>query len=234
LITPVHPPKLTLHLLPNFDRKFLPVPANSLKSWWGDNEKTRNHAQHCQPLAMANSLGYYILSPGTFTVEWNGDVQSDAAIQILDASSHCEVDSHAAYGSFTIQLGFIPVTEAPGDFVFIKGIPNERALPYSCMEAIIEAWWSRAAFGLVFLLNQAGKFTVKSGQPIAQMFLYKAAGGFVDVEVIDGIPEGYQAWYDRRHRSGYQKDFDYLHGKRPDGSREPTHMWLWRHRRNHP
>jgi hypothetical protein len=90
----------------------------------------------------------YILSPATFEVRWIGDPKDDADIDILEAASHAQVDSHAAHGSFTIQLRFIPMTSRPGAFIFIKGIPNERAKHYSCMEALIEAWWSPASFGV--------------------------------------------------------------------------------------
>jgi hypothetical protein len=224
--------KIKLHLLPNFDRQFLPVPAEPRRIWWQDNEKTRNHAEHCQPLAMVNALGYNILSPATFDVEWNGDVHSDTVIEIKKQCSHCLIDSLSAFGSFTVQLGFIPTTKVPGDFIFIKGLPNERASPYTCMEALVEAWWSKAAFGIVFLMNQPGRFTVQIGQPIAQMFLYKGEGGFARLEVTSKIPREYTMWKQRRQRQDYRKDLDYFKGKHPDGSPEPTHYWLWSHHRN--
>lgn len=219
---------ISLHLLPNFDKRLLPVPAWKYRDWWQDNDKTRNHAQHCHPLAMANSLGYYVLSPATFVVEWNGDVRRNARIEIVEASSHCDIGTHAAYGSFTIQPGFVPMTSEAGDFIFVKGMPNERGLPYHCMEALIEAWWNPARFGLVFLLNQRGKFRIKLGQPIAQMFVYGAAGGFAEIRIVDGLPDEHRAWEQRRYRPGYAKDFDYMGGRHPNGHREPTHIVSWR------
>src|SRR5690242_14188962 len=113
---------ITLYLLPGVDTRLLPVSASGSRhrAWWQDDPKTQNHAQHCLPLSMANSLGYYILSPATFSVEWNGDSEQDAAIEIERTSPHGNVDAHSAHGSFTVQFGFIPTTNQPGDFLFVK------------------------------------------------------------------------------------------------------------------
>src|SRR5688572_11795551 len=100
---------IKLHLFPGFDRSLLPIPAIKLRSWWEDNNRTKDHAKHCLPLVMANSLGYYILSPGTFIVRWDGDIHKPAEIQVIQKSSHFEVDTHAAFGSFVIQPKFVPI-----------------------------------------------------------------------------------------------------------------------------
>jgi hypothetical protein len=218
---------MRLHLAPEFDRTLAPVPATKLRDWWEDNPRTTNHAKHCLPLQMANSLGWYILSPGTFIVTWDGDVHSPAQIQHIEKSTHYEVDAHAAYGSFTVQPKFIPVTEKEGDFVFIKGIPNERCCPYSCMEAVIEAWWSVGRFGLVFLLNQPGEFMVTKGHPIAQMFVLSGGSAVPDMEIKSGYPAGYEDWHERRYRKEYHKDLDYFAGKTPGGEKMETHITNW-------
>jgi hypothetical protein len=221
---------ITLYLLPGFDQELLPIRASRNKDWWQDNFKTRNHAQHCLPLAMANSLGYYILSPAHFTVSWDGDVQQDAHVQIPNGQLSGQVDNHAAFGSFTVQPGFIPMTSRVGDFVYIKGIANQRSQPFQCMEALIEAWWNPAPFGLVFLLNQPGTFTVEKGEPLAQMFIYRGDGGSATVHVVDGVPDEYESWRQKRYRVGYAKDLDYLRGRHPDGRSEPTHRSSWTRR----
>jgi hypothetical protein len=218
---------MKLHLAPEFDRTLAPVPATKLRDWWDDNPRTANHAKHCLPLQMANSLGWYILSPGTFIVSWDGDVHAPATIVHIEKSSHYEVDAHAAFGSFTVQPKFIPVTEREGDFVFIKGIPNERGCPYSCMEAVIEAWWSVGRFGLVFLLNQPGEFMITKGSPLAQMFVLGGAAASTSLELAAGYPPGYEEWNARRSRLEYSKDLDYFSGKQANGERVPTHITNW-------
>lgn len=220
--------RIRIHLSDDFDASLAPIPAAKLKEWWEDNHKTLNHAKHCLPLSMANSLGYYILSPGTFIVKWNGDTQNDCTIEHIEKSSHYEVDAHAAYGSFTVQAKLIPVTDEPGDFVYVKGVANERGVPYSCMEACIEAWWNVGFFGLVFLLNQPGEFLIRRGQPIAQMFLYHGAAGSAEFETIKGYPDGHRHWLNRRSRPEYRKDLDYMRGLDSYGTKIDSHIATWR------
>jgi len=220
--------RIQVYLSPGYDTELAPIPAIRYRNWWEDNRATENHARHCLPLSMANSLGFYILSPGTFKVTWNGDVHKRAVIEHIDKSSHYEVDDHASFASFTVQAKFIPVTDDPGDFVYIKGIPNMRGLPYSCMEAIIEAWWSVSNFGLVFIINQPGQFTINKGDPIAQMFLYHGVAGAAIGELHQGHPEGHKEWQAKRSRPEYVKDLDYLKGVKHTGQDVPTHITNWK------
>lgn len=218
---------IRLHLAPGFDKSLAPIQATKLRDWWDDNNRTANHAKHCLPLQMANSLGYYILSPGDFIVKWNGDLHAPATVVPINKSSHYEVDAHAAFGCFTVQPKFIPVTDDPGDFVFIKGMPNERASPYSCMEAVIEAWWSVANFGLVFLLNQPGEFLIPKGKPIAQFFLFHGVAGSAKVDMVEGLPAGHAEWLKRRSRPEYTKDLDYFRGMTAKGETVHEHITHW-------
>lgn len=220
--------QINIHLCNGFDKSLAPIKAERYRNWWDDNQATHDHARHCLPLAMANSLGYYILSPGTFLVEWDGDYQKRAKIEHIDRSSHYEVDNHAAFGSFVVQPKFIPVTNDPGDFVFIKGIPNERGKPYQCMEAVIEAWWSLANFGLVFMLTQPGSFIIQKGTPIAQMFLYHGAAGAAGIQLTDGYPPGHISWLQKRSRPDYVKDLDYMKGLTYTGDKVQTHLTNWK------
>lgn len=216
-----------LHYQDGYDHSLRPIQADREKAWWDDNSKTRDHAKHCLPLIMANSLGYFILSPGTFIVRWNGNIQEHAVIEKIDGCSHYMVDDHAAFGSFTVQAGFIPRTIDPGDYVYVKGIANERSLPYTCMEAAIEAWWNPGVFGLVYLLNQPGEFLIRKGQPIAQMFLLSGRHAASTI-VHDGVHPGYAEWIKKRSRPGYRKDLDYMVGKLPDGSKVEEHVTNWK------
>lgn len=224
----MHTPRIKLHLALGFDKTLLPVPAVRTKDWWDDNVKTKNHAAHCLPLGMANSLGYYILSPGTFIVKWDGDTQKDLEIQHVEKSSHYEVDAHAAFGSFTVQAKFIPVTERPGEFIMIKSLANERAPAFTCMEAMIEAWWNVGNFGLVFLLTRPGEFLIRKGEPIAQMCLYYGQAGSATYDTIDDYPVEHYEWQKRRSRPDYKKDLDYLKGRKYNGEEMPTHLVHWK------
>jgi Family of unknown function (DUF6065) len=204
-----------------------PTRCRPQPTWWQGDSGTANHAIHCQPLRMINTLGYYIRAPGSFTVSWSGDPQARATISNQEGAGLI-VDNHSANASFTVQPGFVPRTPVRGDFLLIKSIPNERRPWFTPMEALIEAWWQPAEFGLVCLVNTPGEHVIARGQPLAQMTVFRAEGGFTTLRLDDSVPWETEEWRERRARPEYRRDMDYQRGRYPDGSVEPTHIRNWR------
>ena len=220
---------MKLYLPPHYDRDVAPVRPEKLHDWYSEDNKTARHIEHCHPLSMATSLGWLILSPATFWVTWSGNWDHDALVQISDdAASHAEIDNHSAHGAFTIQSSFLARTE-PFEWLYVKGVANERGMPYSCMEAAIETWWNPGIFGMVFLLNQpVTRLEIKKYQPIAQMFTLHRR--MVDeLELVDGWPPEYHRWEQRRNSLMPNRNNDYKRGRHPDGTEEPTHRKRWDH-----
>jgi tetratricopeptide (TPR) repeat protein len=219
---------ITLYLPPEYDKSLVPVKAERLRHWFEEDTKTKDHARFCLPLTMGAGIGWFILSPATFTVSWDGDATHDAEIDILETSSHAAIDNHSAHGAFTVQSQFVPRTKNPGDFVFIKGVANQGRRPYHFLEAMLEAWWSPANFGLVAMLNQAGKFTIKKGEPIAQMFVINVDQASYAIEFRDGYPPHWKEWDDKRRDPSYTgKNLDYLKGLWPDETPVCPHFKSW-------
>jgi tetratricopeptide (TPR) repeat protein len=216
---------ITLFLPPNYDKRLMPVKADHLRNWWEEDSKTRMHARFCLPITMASGLGFYILSPATFTVEWDGNQENDAEVTIIDASSHAIIDNHSAFGSFTVQSSFIPRTKNIGDFVFIKGIANQIRKPYSVMEGMIESWWSPSEFGIVCLINQPGKFTVKKGEPLAQMFVVNSQQAEYSLGARDGYPPMWPEWKVKQEQP--ERNLDYFRGLLPNGTPVCPHFKAW-------
>jgi hypothetical protein len=204
-----------------------PTPGEPARSWWADDPRTRAHAQHCLPLLMANRLGHVIRSPGRFQVSWSGNFRRAPRIEVLDDSG-VVVDAHTGAGTFVVQPGFVVSTTQVDDFVMVRPVPNVRGAWFSAMEALIEAWWQTAEFGVVCLLQRPGLFVVERGEPLAQMCVYQAAGGEVPLRVRDGLPDATLAWRRRRAENAHRRTGDYVRGRRPDGTREPTHRTGWR------
>lgn len=205
----------------------LPAPAAARPAWWSDDPRTVGHAEHCLPLVMANRLGYVVRSPGTFQVSWDGDWNEAASVTVLDGSG-ITVDTHSAGASFTVQPGFLASTTEVDAFLHLRAVANQRGAPFTAMEALIEAWWQPGEFGIVCLLNRPGTFVVHRGDPLAQICVFLAAGGSAVLEDTTSLPEGTEAWRERRYRHGYVKDLDYFRGRHPDGTDEPTHRTSWR------
>lgn len=215
---------ITLYLKKDYDKRLLPIKAKHHRDWWEVDSKTRMHARFCLPLTMASGLGFYILSPATFTVQWDGNETHDVEIEILDACSHTVIDNHSSFGSFTVQSSFIARTKNIGDFVYVKGIAN-LAQPYSVLEAMIESWWSPSEFGIVCLLNQAGKFKIKKGDPLAQMFVINSKHGAYDIGFTDGYPPIWPDWIVKQAPG--EKNLDYFRGNLPNGTAVCPHFKSW-------
>jgi tetratricopeptide (TPR) repeat protein len=219
---------ITLFLPKDFDKRLIPVKARALRNWWEGDDKTRMHARFCLPLTMASGLGYYILSPATFTVSWDGDPTHDSEVNIIDACSHAQIDNHSSFGSFTVQARFIVRTKKIGDFIYIKGVANQYRQPFNVMEAMIESWWSPSEFGIVCLVNQPGTFTIKKGDPLAQMYVVNMNQAQYGLGVVEGYPDFWKEWTARRDPSIYDgRNMDYLRGLLPDGTPVCPHMKAW-------
>jgi tetratricopeptide (TPR) repeat protein len=219
---------ITIYLPPKYDKSLAPVKAERLRAWFEQDTKTKDHARFCLPLTMGGGVGWFILSPATFTITWDGDPTHNAQVEILDACSHAEIDNHSAYGSFTVQSQFVPRTKKPGDFVFIKGIGNQYRLPYYFLEAMLEAWWSPANFGLVAMLNQPCNFTIQKGEPIAQMFAINVEQAAYPLVFRDGYPAHWEEWDIKRRDPSYTgKNLDYLRGLWPDEKPVCPHFKSW-------
>jgi len=214
---------MELYLMEKYDKSLLPKKPEIYLNWWEEDPKTKNHAKFCMPLLIANGLGYDILSPATFEIEWDGDEKHDANVNIIDRCSHGFVDNHSAHGSFTVQAQFVPKTEE-GYYTYIKGIPNIRR-PFSVMEGLIESWWNPAHFGIVCLCNYPSKFTIKKGEPLARMVLLHQDAIKVSLEAKDDQFQIFQRkeFLDKREKQvGHV--LDYFKGLYPNGQKTEHHI----------
>jgi hypothetical protein len=96
------------------------------------------------------------------------------------------------------------------------------------MDALIEAWWSPAEFGIVCLMTRPGTIVVDYGCPIAQMNVFLGEAATAQLEVLDEPHPERAAWRQRRYRVGYSRDLDYLKGLHPDGRETEAHFASWR------
>jgi tetratricopeptide (TPR) repeat protein len=219
---------ITIFLKPGYDAALAPVRADKTRAWTEEDAKTQNHAKFCLPLQTASGVGHFLLSPATFTVEWDGNVEHDATIEIIDAASHTEITTHSAAGSFTVQSKIVVRTKQPGDYVYVKGIANQFRLPYSVLEAMIEAWWAPTTFGIVCILNQAGKFKIEKGQPLAQFFAVSREKAEFDTKVIAGEPPRHDEWLAAEAlRADTGKHYLYFKGQWPDSETVCPHYVTW-------
>ena len=212
-----------------FPEEAIPTKGKPKRDWWEHaDRKTKGLAHFCLPLMTANGAGYYLRSPVHFKCSWNGDVNADAKLQIIDRLPHGVVDTHSTHGGFTVQSGITFETENPGDFLWVKQLPNLYRPWFYPMEGLLEGWWrlGGATIGLVCLLNRPGTYEMKIGDPIAQVVMISKKD--LDANLVfdnNPDPESYN-WQAKRTRPEYGKggpDLDYLRGLWSNGMKEPVH-----------
>lgn len=168
----------------------------------------QRHPYRCLPLVMANTTGWEVLSPVSFTAQWNGgpdkpDIRIDA-----DHGSDPEhvarvVTSHFTRGVLTFHTGYLFRTP-PGWDIFVSGPPN---LVKDCIQplvGIVETDWLPFPFTMNYHFTRPGIVTFKKGEPFC--FVTPVPHQAVDdfepiVKPIAADPEllkEYQAWSQSR------------------------------------
>jgi Family of unknown function (DUF6065) len=216
-------------------------PAAATRPWMDD--VIDNHAYRCLPLTIANSHGWDILAPLTFSAEWNGDPHPRGLVLRGDdgnAPPLNRVSSHFGYGIVTFHLSYLFRTE-PGWDLVASGPWNRPKHGIAALTGVIETDWLPYPFTMNWQMTQAGTVRFECDEPICTIFPI-ARGGLQGVEpeivALEDHPEvsaPLRHWQQRRAelmRELYAnpralKDAwlrDYFVGRMPDGSAVPDHQ----------
>jgi Family of unknown function (DUF6065) len=202
-----------------------------------------NHAYRCLPLNIANSHGWEILCPLTFSATWSGDIRPEVIkLQAQDTNarlSHCVV-SHFGYGIISFHLGYLFRTE-PGWDLVASGSFNSTKHGIAPLTGVMETSWLPYPFTMSWQMTQPGTVRFEKGEPICMIFpVPHGALQEVEPEIvgIDAAPElkaQMEQWQHKRAdfmRQLYRepkalKDAwlrDYFLGRMPDGSSPAEHL----------
>jgi hypothetical protein len=213
---------IDLYLDRKFDQQLLPIPASRYRRWWEEDTKTKNHAKFCLPMVMANSYGFYLLSPADISIKWSGKNEDNAEVATFNNSTHGVVDNHSAHGSFTIQAKFIPRTPS-NVFTLIKPLPNVK-MPFTVLEGLMETWWLVADFGIVCLVNEPGEFHIPKGSPIAQMVFIGSQDHNYELQIAGNMEDlKYRDEFVTKRNAYTEKQLDYFRGNHAEGTKESLH-----------
>jgi hypothetical protein len=143
-------------------------PAQIQRDWM--NTYIDRFAYGCLPMAIANTHGWEILSPVSFTAIWNGGANKDCLAILQDGEPSRHVFSHFGHGIVSISLPAVFETE-PGYDLYVQGPPNnpiDGATPFA---GIVETDWLWTSIGMHWQLTQPVKAVrFHKGQPICQIF----------------------------------------------------------------
>ena len=122
----------------------MPIRTTDRRREWMDDLPER-FAYRCLPLAIANQIGWEILSPVAFTARWNGKPGLDAIRIRFDDTASDLVGSHFGHGVLTFSLGYLFRTTKAHN-LWVKGPANRPKDGIAPLEGVIETDWAPFTF----------------------------------------------------------------------------------------
>ncbi len=154
-----HPPKL--------------VPAAADRPWM--DTYVNRHPYRCLPLTIANSHGWFLLSPVPFEAEWNGgdDLQALTVrgLKPLPGGRPFEhfCSSHFGHGIITMHTDYLFRTE-PGWDLLASGPFNAPKDGCAALTGIMESDWSPYPFTMNWKLTRPGRIRFEEDEPFCFIF----------------------------------------------------------------
>jgi hypothetical protein len=166
---------IELRYFGDVDSALYKVVNPKVKRSWMD--ETDNNAYRCTPLNVANTYGWQVLCPMTFTAEWNGGpLGSDTEITIIDfpnisteKESFKLVATNFGHGILSFVPDFI-VKTPPGVSTYVRGIPNLIANGIQPLDGVVETDWLPFTFTYNFKFIKPGKIRFEKGQALFSFF----------------------------------------------------------------
>lgn len=217
------------------------VPGRPDRDWM--DAFTARHPYRCLPLVVANTSGWELLSPVSFTASWNGGkLSADIRIDPDDGFSREQVArtavSHFSIGVLTFHTGYLFRTE-PGWDLMVGGSPNVVKDGITPLTGIVETDWLPFPFTMNWRFTRPGMVSFKKGEPFC--YIMPVSHTAVDemqpiIKRIEDDPklvEDYRNWEQSRSsfleklqahdeetkKQGWQRD--YFRGQTPAGDQAP-------------
>lgn len=202
----------------------------------------RRYAYRCIPLAIANAMGWEVLSPTRVTAEWNGGPGlPDVTVAVEDPAWNDKLaSSHFGHGILTFHTGYLFRTE-PGIAVWARGSPNRPKDGIAPLDGIVETDWLSFTFTMNWHFTRPGRIVFEQDEPfcfitlIAYRALENVQPEIVPLSADPELSEQYHAWRTARldfnarlarnepeaARQGWQKF--YIRGSDPSGVAPSEH-----------
>lgn len=182
------------------------VPGRPDRDWM--DAFSQRHPYRCLPMVLANTTGWEILSPVSFTAQWNGGPEKgDIRIDADDDSDPDQVArivaSHFTRGVLTFHTGYLFRTP-PGWDLAVAGPPNAVKDGIQPLIGIVEADWLPFPFTMNWHFTRPGLISFKKGEPFCFVWPVPHAGVDAFEPVIKSISQEpalkaeYEAWTQSR------------------------------------
>ncbi|MBL8549929.1 MAG: hypothetical protein JNJ73_08070 [Hyphomonadaceae bacterium] len=217
------------------------VPGRADRDWM--DAFGNRHPYRCLPLVVANTTGWELLSPVSFTATWNGgprtqDIRIDPDGDTTKAHLERWAVSHFSGGVITFHTGYLFRTE-PGWDLWVGGPPNSIKDGLQALTGVVETFWLPFPFTMNWRFTRPGMVSFKKGEPFC-MVMPVPHEAIDDVQPIvksieddPKLKEDYQNWGASRNKfledlktpeseavkQGWQRD--YFRGRTPAGQAGP-------------
>jgi hypothetical protein len=141
------------------------VPGRPQRGWM--DRFNERHPYRCLPLSMANTTGWDILCPMSFTAEWNGG-KGIEDIRLTPDRPHPDftdlVKSHFMEGVLTFHTGYLFRT-SPGWDMIVGGAPNHFKDGIQPLVGLVETDWLPFPFTMNWMFTRPGRVRFEKGEP---------------------------------------------------------------------
>ena len=149
----------------------MPIRTADRRRQWMEDLPER-FAYRCLPLAIANQIGWEILSPVSFTARWNGKEGLDAIRIRFDDEPSELVGSHFGHGVLTFSLGYLFRTTKAHN-LWVKGPTNQPKDGIAPLEGVIETDWAPFTFTMNWqFTRRRHKVRFEKDEPVCVVFPY--------------------------------------------------------------
>lgn len=203
----------------------LPIRPCSMKREWMDSFPRRN-PHRCNPMTVANSYGWEVYSPISFTAIWDGSMgqSSVSGISFRSKDDHNLLPKHHfGNGILTWDTGFIIKTEFPYA-MFVNSPSNTITKNVTPLSGIVETYWLPFTFTLNWKINDPGHpVIINKGDVLAQIFPVQI-NVFDDMEVVvkntteapEDLRKKYFSWAKNRSENMNNFQGHYIRGEIPN------------------
>ena len=143
------------------------VPAGASREWM--DASVQRFAYRCLPLAVANSHGWFVLSPTKITAVWDGGKGLDAIKVTHDEEVSLGALSHFGEGVLTFHVGCLFRTE-PGISLWVSGPPNMPKRGVYPLTGLVETDWTSATFTMNWKFLEPKTVVFEKDEPICFFF----------------------------------------------------------------
>lgn len=132
----------------------------------------KNNYKRCTPFRIAGELGWDIVLPHDYVINWNGG-EDKTAISIKSEDKENFIFSTFGHGILTIQIPYLFELEK-NTFLWVKG-PNNHPLSmdmYPC-EGVVEADWYPSVISIDYkIVSKNVDIFLKKGSPYCRILPY--------------------------------------------------------------